>query len=72
MIKQPRYKVEITDSESETNYIFTGDKVRDVRTQLVDLYMEWKPHYGRRTLERLKIENLIEKIEADFGVNITS
>ena len=72
MIKQPKYKVEIVDEKTETNYIFTGDRVKDVRTQLVDLYMEWKPEFNRRVLERLQVEKLIGKIEEDFGVSVTS
>jgi hypothetical protein len=72
MIKQPKYKVEIVDEKTETNYIFTGDRVKDVRTQLVDLYMEWKPEFNRRVLERLQVEKLIGKIEEEFGVSVTS
>jgi len=72
MIKQSKYRVEIIDEKTETRYVFTGDKVRDIRTQLVDLYMEWKPFYGRKTLERMQVEKLIGKIEEDFGVTITS
>jgi hypothetical protein len=72
MIRQPKYRVEITHKETETNYVFTGDKVRDIRTQLVDAYMEWKPSYNKRILERLRAEELIRKMELDFGVEINS
>jgi len=72
MIKQSKYRVEIIDEKTETRYVFTGDKVKDIRTQLVDLYMEWKPEFNRRVLERFQVEKLIGKIEEDFGVSVTS
>lgn len=72
MNRQPKYKIEVVDTKTEMYYVFTGDLVRDVRTQLVNLYMEWEPTYNIKVLERLQIKKLITKIEMDFNVCITT